>query len=358
MSSATVLVAMSGGVDSSMAAALLLEQGYEVIGATMHLWEEQSCKEMHSGTTSDAIEAAREAARALGISHHVVDLRDRFRYSVVEPFITAYTTGSTPNPCVRCNQKIKFGWLAEFGRSLGASKVATGHYARIVEDRQAGGFQLLRGCDGAKDQSYFLYRIPYEQLASILFPLGERTKDAVRHHAQTAGWPAASKPESQDICFIPEQGYEKLIRARRPEAFVPGPILNERGDILGQHRGLPCYTVGQRRGLGIAAKRPYYVLALDPGRNTLLVGHEEELLCSTLDAVDLSWCSAAAPTAPFAAQVQIRYRSPPTGAQITPIDSNRVRIELTERRPGVTPGQSAVIYDDERVLGGGIIVRE
>ncbi len=341
-----VLVAMSGGVDSTMTAVRLLEQGHEVIGATMRLWE----------TGSDAACAdARKAARTLGIAHHVVDFRAEFREQIVDPFIEVYCAGRTPNPCVQCNREVKFGWLAEFGRSLGADRIATGHYARIEPDREQGRFVLKRGVDGQKDQSYFLFRIPAAQLSRISFPLGGLTKDAVRAMAARKGLSVAQRPESQDICFIPEGGYESLIRRERPDAFEPGPIRDRGGSLLGRHRGLPAYTVGQRKGLGIASSEPYYVLALDREDNSLIVGRKDELREKAFALDRLNWCSIPPPEESFDAMVQIRYRSTPAGARIFPRTGGGIHVEFTGEQPAITPGQSAVFYDGDTVLGGGRI---
>lgn len=343
-----MLVAMSGGVDSALAAALLLEEGHEVIGATMRLREADDDR-----SNADA----REVAHTLGIAHHVVDYRRDFERQVVDPFIDVYCAGQTPNPCVGCNRRVKFGWLAEFGRSLGADRIATGHYARIEAGHGGRRSVLKRGLDREKDQSYFLFRIPSGQLSRILFPLGRLTKSVVRAMAAERGLGVSRRLESQDICFIPDGDYESLIRRKRPDAFTPGPIRDRGGAILGEHRGLPAYTVGQRKGLGIASSEPYYVLALDRASNSLLVGRKEDLKGEAFLLEELNWCSIDRPEKSFPASVQIRYRSTPAGAQVFPLEDGTVRVEFADQQPAITPGQSAVFYDDETVLGGGTIRR-
>ncbi len=343
-----ILVAMSGGVDSALAAALLVEQGFEVIGATMRIWEADDDR---------ASDDAREVAQTLGIAHHVVDFRRDFEKQVVEPFIEVYCAGLTPNPCVGCNREVKFGWLAEFGRSLGAHRIATGHYARIEPSVGGRRFVLKRGADRQKDQSYFLFRIPAAQLSQIVFPLGRLTKNAVRAMATKRGLGVSQKLESQDICFIPGGGYEALIRQKRPDAFVPGTIRDSSGAVLGEHRGLPAYTVGQRKGLGIASSEPYYVLALDRENNSLIVGRKSELQGEAFGLDQLNWCSIDRPVESFSASVQIRYRSTPAKAQVVPQVDGTVRVEFVDEQPAITPGQSAVFYEEETVLGGGAITR-
>jgi len=346
-----VLAAMSGGVDSSMAAAILLDEGYEVIGATMRVWEPDALQEEAAATLA----AARAAARFLGIPHHVADFRERFRETVVEPFIDAYCQGLTPNPCVGCNRTVKFGWLAEHGRAQGAEKIATGHYARISWSGERERPELQRGVDELKDQSYFLHLIPAGRLENILFPLGGSTKAAVRRMAAARGLPVAERPESQDICFISDDGYEQLIRENRPEALVPGPIKDREGKTIGRHRGLPAYTVGQRRGLGIASPEPYYVLELALQENALIVGRRDDLACRSFETGQVNWCSIPTPVRSFEALVQIRYRSQPAKARIEPRQDGTVRVIYLEGQPAVTPGQSAVFYSNDTVLGGGTI---
>jgi tRNA-specific 2-thiouridylase len=348
-----VLVAMSGGVDSTAAAALLLEQGYDVVGATMRVWTDKDSG-ADPAPYEDSVAAASEAARFLGIPHHVVDFTETFRETVVDPFMDAYCAGRTPNPCIGCNRTVKFGWLAGFGRGIGASRIATGHYARIERD-PGGRHALKRGRDAEKDQSYFLHMIPARKLRDILFPLGGHTKDGIRRLARERGFPVAERAESQDICFIADGDYETLIRKHRPEAFRPGPIRDREGRVLGEHKGLPGYTVGQRRRLGIASTEPYYVLALDREANALVVGRKKDLVCAFFEAEAVNWCSIPPPEEEFEAEVQIRYRSRPAPAAVAPLAGNRMRITFEGEQSAVTPGQSAVIYSGDTVLGGGTI---
>ena len=337
-----VLVAMSGGVDSTVAAALLNEQGYGVTGATLKL----------VAGAADAVEQARRAADQLGIEHRVFDCTDRFERDVVSHFIREYQAGRTPNPCVRCNRAIKFGALLAFATEAGAEFLATGHYARRLprEERIA----LRRAAHGAKDQSYALAALSQDQLAHALFPLGELSKDEVRECARGLGLHAADTPESQDICFIPDNDYRHFL-AQRIGPSAPGPILSTSGQALGSHHGLTCYTVGQRKGLGVAAPEPYYVIRLDIDRNALIVGHEKETYCTELIARDVQWCSMAPRTKAFACLAQIRYHHTPAAATAIPgSDGLTVRFDAPQR--SVTPGQWVVLYDEQDyALAAGII---
>ncbi len=350
------LVAMSGGVDSTMAASLLMEKGFLVEGVFMRVIdcdESAASLEAEEGEPPEA--RARAAADFLGVRLHVLDFRRRFREAIVDPFVDSYCSGSTPNPCVRCNRIVKFGWLSEFGRGIGFERLATGHYARIVPREGAKGFELRRGHDSEKDQSYFLHAIPANRLERILFPLGELDKETVRRLAAKLGAPTAGQPESQDICFIPCDGYEAFIRKENPDAFQPGSIKDRAGNVLGRHRGLPAYTVGQRRGLGVASTEPYYVLALDYRNNALKVGRKDELKSASFEVKEINWCSIPPPSGPIEAAAQIRYRHEGSLAEISPLGPDRLRVSFLESQPAVTPGQSAVFYRGDTVLGGGII---
>lgn len=348
-----ILVGMSGGVDSAVAAALLTEQGYDCVGVTLRLTPEhgkQSPFEPCCGL--EAAQDARRACDALGIPHHVVYALDRFEHDVIAPFVEAYRAGRTPNPCILCNRRIKFAVLAEHARKTGAGRIAMGHYARIEE--RDGRFALRRGLHRPKDQSYVLASLTQEQLACTLFPLGGMTKDAVREHARQRGMNVAARPESQEICFVPSDDYAGFI-TERSGGMAHGPILSAQGERLGRHRGLIHYTIGQRRGLGIAAPRPLYVLRLDPVKNAVIVGFEEETFCAAFTTGPLHWVGSAPREAPFECRVQVRSRHDATPATVTPnADGAAVRFETPQR--SVTPGQWAVFYDDEDfVLAAGVI---
>lgn len=338
---------MSGGLDSTMAAALLLERGFRVEGLTMRLWQEDAA------AGEALVAAARAACAALGIRHHTVDMTQRFLQDVVSCFLSEYARGRTPNPCLQCNRLLKFGGLLEWAQREGFDILATGHYARI--DRQDGRYRLLAGVDRRKDQSYFLYALGQAQLAQLSFPLGELTKERVRAMARERGLRAAERPESQDVCFILESDYRRFVARRRPEAVVPGPIYSRAGRVLGEHRGLASYTIGQREGLGISAPRPLYVLEIDPPRNALVVGHAEELGHRGLEAEGASYVSGQAPPPGLEVEARIRYRARGHRAQAWPLEGGRLRVTFYEALRDITPGQAVVLYRGDEVLGGGII---
>ncbi len=347
-----VAVAMSGGVDSSVAAALLKERGYAVWGVTMRLWREGPAEDP---SRPDAVESARAVCARLGISHYVVDLAEAFYREVVHYFLQEYARARTPNPCVRCNRRIKFGLLWGWAKAQGAKYLATGHYARLI--REEGRYALLCGRDAKKDQSYFLYALGQEDLAHLLFPLGEWTKEEVRAYAQERGLPVADRPESQDICFLPGGDYRRFVAEHLPESIRPGPIYDVEGRLLGEHRGLPFYTVGQREGLGLSAPRPLYVLALDAARNALIVGYDEALGESALLAEEMTYVSGEAPPQGTMVEAKIRYKAPRVPARVYDSGDGRAQIFFTQPLRDITPGQAVVLYQGERVLGGGIIVR-
>jgi tRNA-specific 2-thiouridylase len=303
---------------------------------------------------ADAIEDAREVARLLDIPHHVLDLRDIFRRTVIADFCREYRRGRTPNPCVRCNQLIKFGVLREKAAGLGAGFIATGHHARIEQDTASGRYLLKRGADKQKDQSYFLYTLTQAQLANTLFPVGHLTKDKVRKLAAGMGLPVAAKPESQEICFVPDDDYPAFLRDAVPGAAAPGPIFSEAGEVLGRHRGIMFYTIGQRKRLGIAAARPLYVTAIEPERNAIVVGQKEAVYGSALVAADVHWI-AGAPGPEAKIKAGIRYRHPAAAATVTPLDDGRVSVKFAAPQMAITPGQAVVFYDGDTVLGGGTI---
>lgn len=342
----TVVVAMSGGIDSSVAAAILLEQGYDVIGVTMRA---VAC-DVASGA-SPAAQAARQVAEYLGFPHTEVDLHEAFEAEVIGEFVREYAAGRTPNPCIRCNQRIKFGLLHRKAMDWGAQYFATGHYAQV--EPCGSHIRLCRGLDPNKDQSYVLAGLSQEQLSRSLFPLGRLTKTQTREIARTLGLPVAERGESQEICFIADNNYRGFLEGRIGPA-APGPILTTAGNVVGRHKGLSCYTVGQRKGLGISAPRPFYVVRLDAKRNAVIVGHEEETFREALTTHSVNWCSVPPPTEPFEAWVQLRYRHVPVPGDVIPLpDGFHVRFRAPQR--GVSPGQWAVLYEGDRVLGGGPI---
>ncbi len=343
-----VVVAMSGGVDSSVTAGLLLEQGYEVEGASLRLWEGErqprSCSD-HRG--------AAEVASLLGISHTLIDARAEFARSVARPFIESYLEGRTPNPCVACNRDFKLGMLLDWAKAHGADFVATGHYARVSHHANTGRVSLVRGVDGNKDQSYFLFALSQEQLASTLFPLGGLLKTEVRDAARRLGLPVADRPESQDVCF---GDYREFVEAHaEPEDIHGGEIVDRAGKVLGRHHGLHRLTVGQRKGLGISSSpHPRYVLEIDEGSRRVVVGEKDELNCQGFVADSLNWIDPPE-TEEFSAEVQVRYRSLAVPCRVRVRDGGACEAFFDEAFPAVTPGQAAVFYDGDRVLGGGWI---
>lgn len=339
-----VAVAMSGGVDSSVAAALLVEAGYEVIGLVMRL---------HDGA-SPVVAAAGEAAARLGIPLHVADFRRSFERAVVDAFCREYAAGRTPNPCVLCNLEMKFGLLRRKARSLGARFFATGHYARTWRDSD-GRAHLKKAADRDKDQSYFLYMLGQKELDGTLFPLGAISKAKVRKKARLLGLPQPVRQESQEICFIPGGDYARFLKPRIPAAFKPGMVIDQSGNRLGRHRGIARYTVGQRKGLGISAARPLYVLSLDAVRNAVVVGRSEELTARSLVARDVRWVSDQPPGPRFGCRARIRYRHAEAPAVVAASGPAAWTVEFREPQRAIAPGQSVVFYRGLEVLGGGII---
>jgi len=350
---------MSGGVDSSVAAALLVEQGYEVVGMMMRLWSEES---MPGGAhnrccTPDQMSDARRIADKLGIPFYVLDTKEVFRSTIVEFFIDQHRQGVTPNPCMECNRHIRFDWLQKNALALDADYLATGHYARIIHDAD-GGYVLRKGVDESKDQSYVLSVMGQEQLAHAMFPVGEYPKLEVRQIAERFGLPTASKKDSQDLCFLGDGDYRRFLGQYAPDVMKPGPIIRRNGEIVGQHEGLVNYTIGQRKGLNIHSAEPMYVLASNPYTNTLVVGTKDELGQRTLTAKRVNWVSGAVPLEAFHADIKIRYKAKAVPAWVEPIGIDRIRVEFDEPLRDITPGQGAVVYDGDVCLGGGIIERD
>jgi tRNA-specific 2-thiouridylase len=350
-----VVVAMSGGVDSSVAAALCVEQGYEVIGMMMRLWSEDGgTGGANRCCTPDQMNDARTVADQLGIPFYVLDTREVFKGAIVRYFVDQYSDGVTPNPCLECNRHIRFEWLLNNALALDADYLATGHYARICQGSD-GDFQLLKGLDDAKDQSYVLSVMGQAQLSHVLFPVGEYTKPQVRELAAKFGLPVASKHDSQDLCFVADNDYRRFLAQNAPDAMRPGPIMFRDGRVIGEHTGLPNYTIGQRKGINLSYSEPLYVIGTDARRNAVIVGTQAELGRDRLTAHRVNWISGVAPEAPFRAEVKIRYKAKPMWADVTPLPDSRIAVKFDTPLRDITPGQGAILYDGERCLGGGII---
>lgn len=346
-----ILVAMSGGVDSSVAAALLKEEGHEVIGATMQLLPSD-------GYDSHVETDARQVAQRLGMPHFLLDFRDVFAQEVIGNFCREYGQGRTPNPCIRCNRYIKFGALRERARELGADCITTGHHARVEHDEATGRYLLKKGVDTQKDQSYFLCQLTQEQLSHALFPIGNLTKEKVRQMAGELGLSFSDIPESHEICFIPDDDYAKFLKSYMPQGGRPGPILDELGNVLGEHRGIMSYTIGQRRGLGLAAAEPLYVTAIEPEQNAVVVGTKEQTYSQELLASNLNWIATDRPAGSLRVKAKVRYRHPEAEALVNTMDDDSVLVRFNEPQMAITPGQAVAFYDGDTVLGGGIINRQ
>ncbi|MBI4588792.1 MAG: tRNA 2-thiouridine(34) synthase MnmA [Candidatus Rokubacteria bacterium] len=352
---------MSGGVDSSVAAALLVEQGYDVVGVTLRVWpwrEPEAARQRFGSCCSpETVDDARQVARRLGIPYYLLNTEREFDRTVIDNFVGEYRAGRTPVPCVVCNQKVKFGSLLGRARAWEATAVATGHYCRLGQDPRTGRHLLFRGRDPRKDQSDFLWPLAQSQLAAARFPVGELTKDEVRAKARALGLAVADKPESQEICFIPDDDYRGFLRRRIPEVFRPGPILDRRGRQLGEHRGFAAYTVGQRRGLGLVSDRPLYVLALDPDRNTVVVGEGDALEAERLVATGANFIPFDWPTEEIRVTAKIRHSHSAAPAVVRPLRDQRVEVIFDRPQRAIAPGQSVVFYQEALVVGGGIIAR-
>ncbi|HET9224566.1 MAG TPA: tRNA 2-thiouridine(34) synthase MnmA [Roseiflexaceae bacterium] len=377
---AKIMVAMSGGVDSSLAAALLYEAGHDVTGVTMDLWDGDDERLKESLCCSQEMtESARRVCAQLGIPYYVFNYRREFRKFVIDYFVREYTHGYTPNPCLECNREVKFRALMSRATALGFDYVATGHYARIRSQvtghkSQAAGenlrpatcdprpapaiYELLRATDRDKDQSYMLHMLQQPDLARLRFPIGEYTKAEVRAMAAQRGLDSADRPESQDICFVPGGDYRNLLIEERPDSLRPGPVIDLQGREIGRHQGLPLYTIGQRRGLGVAAGQPLYVTSLDVARNAVVVGPREALERDTLTATSVTFVDGGWPAAPIDCHVQIRSHAEPVAARVIPEEAGRIRVMFAQAQHAITPGQAVVMYDDDLVLGGGRIGAE
>ncbi len=363
---ATVVVAMSGGVDSSLTAALIKEQGHDVIGINMRLHgsgteeEEQNYSLNKSCCSIVEMQDASKVCQQLGIPFYAMNFEKEFQAAVIDYFIKEYERGRTPNPCLACNDYMKFRFLLNKALALGADFLATGHYCRNVFDQETGQYRLLRAVDSTKDQSYVLYMLGQKQLSRIMFPLGDFTKAQVREMAAERGLATAVKPESQDICFVAGGDYRDYIanHSKKPLA-VPGPIVNLQGEVVGQHNGLPNYTVGQRKGLGAVMSRPTYVLKLVTDTNTLVVGEDDDLRSCEMQAEKVSWVSSKWPEGKVPANIKVRYKARELPGVVEPLNQHdrTARIVLEQPQRAITPGQAVVFYNGDEVLGGGIIIQ-
>jgi len=350
---------MSGGVDSSVAAALLVEQGYDVVGMMMRLWSEETVAggAHNRCCTPEQMNDARRIADKLGIPFYVLDTKDVFRNTVVEYFIDQHRRAVTPNPCIECNRHIRFTYLLDNALALDADYLATGHYAR-VDQAPSGEYRLRMGVDERKDQSYVLSVLQQKHLKHVKFPVGEYPKSQVREIAERFGLPTASKKDSQDLCFLGDGDYRRFLTEHAPDVMQPGPIVLTNGEVIGEHNGLANYTIGQRRGLGISYSESLYVIATNPFKNALIVGVENELGEKILTANRVNWVSGFAPRKSFRADVKIRYKARAKSALIEPLADDRIQVSFDEPLRDITAGQGAVIYDGDICLGGGIIERQ
>lgn len=346
---------MSGGVDSSVAAALLKEQGYEVIGMMLRLWSEPGKEESNRCCTPDSMAQARRVAAKLDIPFYVIDAKDVFRETVVEYFLEGYARGETPNPCLVCNRKIRWTFLLDHALALGADFMATGHYAR-VRRTESGNVVLLRAVDRNKDQSYVLHVLAQTQLERALFPVGDHAKPEIRQIAERHGLPTASRKDSQDLCFLAGEDYRNFLQRNASEMLHPGQIVTHDGSTIGMHNGLANYTIGQRKGLGIASPVPLYVLRKDAARNEVIVGTQGQLGSQELTAREVNWVSRVRPREPFRAEVKIRYTAREAEAWVTPVGEDQAQVTFDSPQRDITAGQAAVFFQNDLVLGGGLII--
>jgi tRNA-specific 2-thiouridylase len=359
-----IAIAMSGGVDSSTVAAVLQEQGHPIVGLTMQLWNQRRLPELqgdgpkqHRCCSLDDVYDARRVAQHLNFPHYVVNFEDQFEQRVVRPFVDQYLAGRTPIACTNCNTDVKFEPLLRMARQIGAERLATGHYARIRKNEQTQRWELLRARDESKDQSYFLWGLSQEQLSRSEFPLGELNKEEVRALARRTNLPVAEKPESMELCFVPSGNYVQFIQAYAKDAGIPlqqaeGEIVTEDGVVVGHHNGVHNFTIGQRKGLGFAAGKPLYVLSIEPANNRVVVGDDDSLRTTSFEVNIVNWVSIEQPTGPLRATVKIRHKHEPAPAAIEPLSDSRARITFDAPQRAITPGQGAVFYDVDRVLGG------
>ncbi len=354
MTQKKVVVAMSGGVDSSVAAALLKQQGYEVTGMMLRLWSEPGKEESNRCCTPDAMAQARRVAGILDIPFYVIDAKDVFKETVVQYFLDGYARGETPNPCLMCNRQIRWTFLLNHALALGAAFMATGHYVRIKAE--GGKQKLLRAVDHSKDQSYVLHVLKQHQLAHALFPVGEFPKPEIRRIAADFGLPTASRADSQDLCFLAGEDYRGFLQRHASETLQPGNIVTTSGNSIGRHNGLSNYTIGQRKGLNVASPVPLYVITKEASSNSLVVGTLDELGFTELTARDVNWISGKTPAEPFRAQVKIRYTAREAEALVSPMAGNQASVKFDAPVRDVTSGQAAVFYQGELMLGGGIII--
>ena len=351
-----IVVAMSGGVDSSVAAALLAEQGHDVIGLSMQLYDQRGDQTFGSCCTLDDLYDARRVAAAIGIPHYILNLEQRFQETVVSNFVREYASGRTPLPCAHCNSDLKFSTLLERAHGFGAAHVATGHYAR-TESAADGRVLLKRSADTDKDQSYFLFSLTQDQLTAAVFPVGTLLKPAVRREAERLGLDVAGKPDSQEICFVPDGDYASFVVRQQPAVARTGAIVNQQGDVLGSHDGVHRFTVGQRKGLGVSASIPLYVLKIDVDSSAVTVGPRAALEQTTLIASGVNWIAVDAPASWLPVAAQIRHRHRAAAGRVRALEGGRAECEFDTPQPAITPGQAVVFYDGDVVVGGGWIDR-
>ena len=355
MENRKALIAMSGGVDSSVAALLMKEKGYDCVGCTMKLYrnEDAGIENEHTCCSLDDVEDAKRIARYLEIPYYIFNFSQDFRANIIDRFVWSYENGRTPNPCIDCNRYMKFGKLFERAQILGCDKVVTGHYARI--EKQGGQYILKKAVDAKKDQSYVLYTMTQKQLSQTMFPLGELEKTTVRKLAQEHGFTNAEKPDSQDICFVPDGDYARVVELYAKHPVCPGNFVDLSGAVLGQHRGIIHYTIGQRKGLGISFSKPHYVCAIDPASNTITLGKNADVHQRHLTADDFNWISGSAPCRPIRCKAKIRYGQAEQPATATALSDGTVKVLFDAPQRAVTPGQAVALYDGDIVLGGGVI---